>query len=147
MNNNPFVRTIYLYLFALVGLILLIIGSVRFLDMVLKAFIFTQAEEEHRLSYMRPPMFPVGTPTIATESEDGVLESKETITLSTQEKANIDRWIQDYNAWVERRAQVDPITARRHRNASINLSMILIGLPLYFYHWGVIKRETRKKSG
>lgn len=57
------IRTIYLYLFALVGLALLTTGTVRFVDMGL--------------------------------------------------------------------------------DASINLAMILVGLPLYLYHWQIIGRETR----
>jgi len=43
------IRTIYLYIFALLGLVLVIIGGVRFVDMGLKAFVFTKAEEEDKM--------------------------------------------------------------------------------------------------
>ena len=39
-THYPLIRTIYLYLFALLGLALLTIGGVRFVDMGLKAFVF-----------------------------------------------------------------------------------------------------------
>lgn len=42
-------------------------------------------------------------------------------------------------------SNADYITSRRHRDASINLSLILVGLPLYLYHWGLIRRESRGK--
>ena len=45
-EHYPLIRTIYLYLFALVGLALLISGSVRFVNMGLKAFVFTKAEQD-----------------------------------------------------------------------------------------------------
>ena len=48
MGKHSLIRTIYLYLFACLGLVLLTIGGVRFLDMGLKAFVFTKAEQEQR---------------------------------------------------------------------------------------------------
>ena len=42
--------------------------------------------------------------------------------------------------------EVNYVTAKRHRDASLNLSLILIGLPLYLYHWRIIKKETKNKE-
>lgn len=141
MARYPIIRTVYLYLFALVGLTLLIIGSVRFLDMGLRAFIFTKAEEEQRQFYKTPPIV-MSVEEIERLRKEG--EKSEGLTAS--EKAQLDQLISDYKMWQENIEQIDPITARRHRDASINLSMILIGLPLYLYHWSAIKRETKKES-
>jgi len=146
MNHYPLIRTIYLYLFTLVGLALLIIGGVRFVDMGLKAFVFTKAEQEQRILYQTLPYPSLSLEKIA-EVEDEEIEKKEgEITLSQEEKARIDQWIADYNDWKERRSKIDPVTARRHRDASMNLALILIGLPLYLYHWRIIKRETKNKK-
>lgn len=142
--HYPLIRTIYLYLFALLGLVLLTIGSVRFLDMGLKALIFTKAEEEERIMYRQPPMLPVGVDKVAEITENKLLKSKEEIKLSVEEKEAIDNWIVHYNDWQERYKKIDPVTSRRHRDASKNLAMILIGLPLFLYHWSIIKKETKK---
>ncbi len=141
MKHYPLIRTIYLYLFAMLGLILITIGSVRFLDMALKAFIFTKAEEEQRLLYKMPPMPPINIKELEKSEED-----KQEICLSSKEKLYIDQWLEDYKNWKIEKSKVDPITSRRHRDASLNLAMILIGLPLYLYHWGVIKKETKNKE-
>ena len=101
MGKHSLIRTIYLYLFACLGLVLLTIGSVRFLDMGLKAFVFTKAEQEQRYDT---------SPSLSVEPE------------------------------------VSYVTAKRHRDASLNLSLILIGLPLYIYHWRTIKKETKDKK-
>lgn len=136
MQKYPLIRTIYLYLFSLLGLVLITIGGVRFVDMGLKAFVFTKAEEEERLLYNQPPRpYPL---TIPTDIER--LQEKEE--LSLQEKEALRQWLQDYNDWEERRSKIDPITSRRHRDASFNLALMLIGLPLYLYHRSVIKRAT-----
>ena len=134
MEKRSTIRTVYLYLFAVVGLVLLIIGGVRFIDMGLKAFVFTQSDAEQRLYSMQPPMmYPV-------EKLEDIQQEGE---LTEQEKEAIGRWLLDYEQWEEQREAVDPVTANRHRNASINLAMILVGLPIYIYHWGTIKKESR----
>jgi len=138
MNHYPLIRTIYLYLFALLGLVLLTIGGLRFIDMGLKAFVFTKAEEEQRLIYRQPSYLPYPVQQIEElQEKDG---------LSEEEKATVKQWLADYKDWKERRSQIDPVTARRHRDASLNLALILIGLPLYFYHWRIIKKETKNKG-
>ena len=89
MKKHSLVRTIYLYLFTLVGLALLIISGVRFLDMGLKAFIFTKAEEEERLLNKQPLYPPIRVQKIA-EPENEILEPKqEEIKLSQEEKNQI----------------------------------------------------------
>ncbi|NQV00759.1 MAG: hypothetical protein HQ537_01365 [Parcubacteria group bacterium] len=136
-THYPVIRTIYLYLFALVGLTLMVIGLVRFVDMGLKAYVFTKAEDEQRLYDLKPP-----TP----YELERVMEINDSGELSEEQKDVVERWLEDYEEWIEQSEDFDAVTARRHRNASTNLSMILIGLPLFFYHWRIIQRETKKKK-
>lgn len=144
-NHYPLIRTIYLYLFALLGLVLIVIGSVKFLDMGLKAFVFKKAEEEERILYKQPPMIPIGIEKVAEVIDDKNLGFKEKIELSKEEKEKIDNWLVHYNDWREKYSKVDPVISRRYREASFNLAMIIVGLPLYLYHWTLIKRETKNK--
>lgn len=141
MNKHSLIRTIYLYLFSLVGLALLVIGGVRFVDMGLKAFIFTKAEQEERLMYKQPPApYPL-------EKFQGIAESGQTtVSLSEQERTTFDQWLADYKNWQAQRDAIDPVTARRHRDASMNLALILVGLPLYLFHWRIIRRETKQRE-
>lgn len=135
MPKHSLIRTIYLYLFTLLGLVLLTISGIRFLDMGLKAFVFTRAEEQQRLEYARPmTSYPVEK-----------LQSLETSeqSLTEREKEQIRQMIQSFQEWEEQKKQVDPIASQRHRDASSSLAMILIGLPLYLYHWGVIRKESK----
>jgi hypothetical protein len=143
MNHYPLIRTIYLYLFALLGLVLLIIGGVRFVDMGLKAFVFTKAEEEQRLIYKQVPSVPYLVQRVEKSQQE--TEEKKEACLSEEEKAAIEQWLADYKDWQEKRSKIDYVAVKRHREASSNLAMILVGLPLYFYHWRIIKRETKKK--
>ncbi len=138
MRKDSLIRTIYLYLFACLGLVLLAIGGVRFVDMGLKAFIFTRADEEQNLYRIQPPSpaYPFAKMEEAQDDEE----------LTEEERAAIRQWLEEYKAWQEGTSKVDYVAARRHRDASLNLSLILIGLPLYLYHWIIIKRETKNKK-
>jgi len=110
--------------------------------MGLKAFIFTQADEESRIFSKQIPV-----PTISgIENIQQGIEKGKDICLSEEEKVSFERWLIDYNNWKKSMSKIDPITSRRHRDASINLSLILIGLPLYLYHWRIIKKETEEKE-
>lgn len=137
MKNQSFIRTAYLYLFSVVGLTLLVIGVVRFIDMGLKAFVFTQAEQEYEF------MSPAPIYRSVDETEDLLEEGRE---LSDREREELEAVLLNYKNWVERQESVDPLTSRRHRDASNSLAMILVGLPLYFYHWGIIKKESGKSE-
>ncbi len=138
MRKDSLIRTIYLYLFACLGLALLTIGGVRFVDMGLKAFIFTKAEEEQNLYRIQPP-----SPTYPVTKMEKAQDDEE---LTEEERAAIRQWLEDYKAWQEGVSKVDYVAARRHKDASLNLSLILIGLPLYLYHWIIIKKETKNKK-
>jgi len=135
MGKQSAIRTIYLYIFSLLGLVLLIIGGVRIVNMGLKAFVFTQADEQQRIDFLRPPLYQIETLQKISEGE--------LTQLSAEEKTQIKSMIQSYEAWLERSNEVDPLTSRRHKDASISLAMMLIGLPLYIYHWRMTKKESK----
>ncbi len=131
-------RTIYLYFFSALGLVLVIIGAIRFIDMGLKTFIFTQADQQLRYYYSLPPT-PVPLEKISQLS-------KENQGLSEEEKQLLKEFLKEYKEIKEKNEKIDPVVAKRQRDASINLSLIIVGLPLYLYHWRIIKRENKKKK-
>jgi hypothetical protein len=138
LNKHSIIRTIYLYLFALVGLTLLIIGTVKFIDMGLKAYVFTKAEDTERIGqgyYYSVP--------ISVEKLEGYQTSEE---LTEEELASLKNFLQNYKEWQERESKIDYLATKRHREASNNLAMMIVGLPLYLYHWRIIKRETKEKE-
>lgn len=143
MRHYPVIRTIYLYLFALLGLALLTIGGVRFVDMGLKAFVFTKADQERLLLYQRPPSF---YPAPEIEKIQKETKGEKKTCLSEKERSEIDHWLADYEEWKKKKSEINPVAASRDRDASLNLALILIGLPLYLYHWRIIKREADKRE-
>jgi hypothetical protein len=140
MDKHSLIRTVYLYTFALLGLVLMTIGGVRFIDMGLKAFVFKQAEQEQRLYNKMPSIAPIGVERLEKIANDDLAAAP----LTQSEKTQIQQWLNDYKNWQTQSEKIDPVTAQRHRNASTNLALIIVGLPLYLYHWGVIRKESKR---
>ncbi|MCL4392476.1 hypothetical protein M1413_04060 [Patescibacteria group bacterium] len=104
MNNHPLVRKIYLYLFSLIGLVLAVTGLVRLVDLGLRSFVFTAADQYSPY----PATGPAGNGPSAAE-------------------------LQAY--------QDQQTTSNREREASESLAFLIVGIPLYWYHWRIIKKE------
>ncbi|MCK9187178.1 MAG: hypothetical protein PHS16_01415 [Candidatus Colwellbacteria bacterium] len=142
MEKNPFIRTIYLYLFTLVGLVLMVIGSAGLVNLGLRTFVFTKADEDDRAT-MKAPM-PTYAPISVDEAEKAA--EGEAIILTEDEQAAVQRWLSDYADWQSAEESKDYVAARRSREVSQNLAFIIVGLPLYLYHWGLIKKDRIKNE-
>ncbi len=137
MEKISTIKIIYIYLFSAIGLILLIIGCIRFIDMGLKTFLFKEAIKEEVLRYKRPPVdyYPIPV--------EKIEKSKD---FSEQEKKQLKSLAQKYQEWQKEQNQIDYLKAKREKDASISLAMILVGFPLYFYHWYIARRDFKKEK-
>lgn len=107
------IRLLYLYLFSFIGLIVSVIGTIQIVDLGLKIYIFKEAD---RYDYPAMAKFdPSGKEIVLTDKE----KEEQKIIQENETKRN------------------------RQRQVSTALSMILVGLPLYKYHWKLIKRENK----
>lgn len=122
MERKELIRTIYLYLFSLVGLVIVVIGLVNLVDLGLKAFVFTNADQP--ISY---PAYPVK---VASPDAQG-----NAMTPAEEEKYNADQ-----AAAQEKQRQSD-----RERTASNAIAMIIIGAPLFLYHWRIIQKDRKPR--
>lgn len=126
------VRTVYLYLFALLGLVFMSIGGIRLTDLALRTFVFRTADREERHRMAMPPMPP------PVRSVD---VSGQSAALTEADRQMLEQWRTDYERWQEEGSRIDPVRARRDRTAASSLAMILIGLPMYLYHYRRIRAE------
>jgi hypothetical protein len=141
MEKYPLIRKVYLYLFSMVGLVLIIIGTARFVDMGLKTYVFKLAYQQEKLNYDRV----VPVPEFLERKVAAGAGSATTVALTEEEFNQVQYLIDDYKNWQERQDTLNPVLANKHRDASINLSLILVGCPLYLYHWLTIRKELKNK--
>lgn len=116
MNKNSIIRKVYLYTFALLGLVLITIGGVRLITLALKAYIFTKADQYYE--------YPVAKPIVAPEGKTQIAEP---------DKEQIEEF------------QKNQRSSQRQRDAAESLAMIIIGIPLYLYHWNRIKKDQKEE--
>jgi len=112
-EKTKWIKKIYLYSFSMLGLILLIIGSVQIIDIGLKTLIFTKAD-----IVVIPPQ-PIITNTNQKGNEKIIPPNKEE-TIKYQK---------------------NDAKSRNQRQASNAIAMIIVGLPLFLYHWNLAKKE------
>ncbi len=121
MERKELIRTIYLYLFSLIGLVLIIIGSVRLVDLGLKAFIFTKAEE--------PLVYPVYPKSL----RESAMPGEKATALTPEEEEKYRREQEDFESKTKQ--------SNRERTAANSLAMIIVGTPIFLYHWKVIQKK------
>ncbi len=123
MERKELIRTIYLYLFSLVGLVLVVIGLVEFVDLGLKTYVFTKADEV--IVYPSYPLKPMPSSIDEKQSQPTPEE------LAQYEKEQEE----------SQRAQQ---SSQKAQTASSALAMIIIGTPLFLYHWKTIQKDKKE---
>ena len=109
------IRLLYLYLFSFVGLLITVIGMIQLVNLGLKVYVFQGADQYNY--YDTRPVKPDGTQEEMTTEEQ----------MKYEEKMN--------------KQQEEETQRQRKREAANAIAMIVIGVPLYIYHWATIKRE------
>ena len=136
-EHFPIIRTIYLYIFALVGLIIVITGSIRAFTMGLEVFVFKDVDKQTRINYSQPTSVPY---------IEGLKNIQEDGSFTEEEKTAIKEWLADYEEWKTESDGFNYIDGQRQKEAASILANIAVGFPLYLYHWLLIKKETGNKN-
>jgi len=111
------IRLLYLYLFSFVGLLITVIGLIQLINLGMKMYIFKGADVY--TYYEARPLKPVGTPEDMTPEEQKQYEEEQKL------------------------RQEEETVRQRQREASNAIAMIVVGAPLYLYHWKTIKSESK----
>lgn len=160
------IRTVYLYLFALVGLILTIIGGVIIVNNLLKTYIFKSAEMNYNNYYVSQPASidskfaasisadmkdtKAAVEKIKVKEESASTDDKQ---LTEEQLKTLDTWLTDYKNWSEsetKRQEMeskrDYVKESRERDMANALSMIIVGFPIYLIHWFIIVRDIKRNK-
>jgi len=156
MSTKNTIRTIYLYLFSLVGLTLTIIGAVMMVNIFLKTYIFKQANYNNIYSYPEKPPYLLAEYNDIELKKIEAIKNKDTeaqLKLTETQKQQIENWLIDYEAWKvreEKRIKAeetrDYTKEENQRNMATAISMIVIGFPVYLIHWLFITRDLKNNK-
>lgn len=116
--KTPWIKNIYLYLVSFVSLFMIVFSIAGMVNLALRTYIFTKADKNY---YGYPePACPEPAPTKTTDSQ-----VKPTC-ISQEEREKND---------AENRS------AQRQRDMVQYVSMLIVGVPLFAYHWLIIRRK------
>ncbi len=119
-DSKKMIRTFYLYLVTGITIVMILIGSVMLVNTALQTYVFNVG------GYDVFPYYECDQPKFVGEKQ---------IERTEVEKSECNK-----NA--EERSKNQTSNERR-RSVSYAISMLLIALPLYLYHWRVIQKENK----
>jgi hypothetical protein len=131
------IRNVYLYLVTLIGLITFVFGAVGIIDGVLQHYVF---QVDQSSMYSAPATVYPGNLDQCSQSYPDKNDStgKTMIYPTTQQvtdcraaQAAQDKKVNDSNFFM---------------NLSTAIAQIVIGLPLWLFHWGIIQGEYKKRE-
>lgn len=110
-------KLLYLYLFSFIGLLVSVIGAIQIVDLGIKVYVFKGADRYGSYPALTK-IDPLGKEVKLTDEE--IAEQKRIQETETQKQ--------------------------RQRQASTALAMLLVGIPLYKYHWKLISAAGQNKN-
>ena len=129
------IRHVYLYLVTLIGLITFVMGAVGLINNGLQRYVF----QIDQAGMYAQPMYPGYMDQCSSPYPDSKdLQGKVMITPTTQQVIDCRKAQDEQN----KRSN----DANFGRELSISLAQILIGLPIWLFHWGVIQKENRRRD-
>lgn len=130
------IRTIYFYLIALIALMMIVWGTVDLANLGLTTWVFKNAD---RADDWAPPV-----PYMTAQVKMGETAERcaEKCDLTADEKLQIQNWLVDYKSWQDQQGTLK--NSRKQKNAVRDISMLVVSIPLFLWHWRMISKETRE---
>ncbi len=129
------IRNVYLYLVTLIGLVTFIFGAVGMINNVFQNYIFGV---DYDYGYDSPYPRGAGTGCAASYLDVNDPAMKRMIQPTTQEIAECEAKLAEQKQ--QNRAN------RIGSEFSIAIAQLMVGLPIWLFHWAIIQKEYRKKE-
>ncbi len=121
-SKTQLVRSLYLYVVSLIALLMVVFSAADLVNTALKTWVFTKADKAIYYNYSAPCPVEVAKPgTTSTEPS--------TVICKENEKNSQDRF-----------------TAQKQADAVRDLSFFIVGIPLFLFHWRLVKKDKEEKE-
>ncbi|HBO16867.1 MAG: hypothetical protein UR69_C0001G0171 [Candidatus Moranbacteria bacterium GW2011_GWE2_35_2-] len=133
-DKAKLIRTIYLYLASLISLLFVAIGAGRILNTALKYYVFPKAEKGgYSQCDVQPPIYALDKSNLERVATD-------------DQKIQLENLLRDYEQWKKGNSGDECYSQERQKNVVDALTMLIVALPIFGYHWNVIKKEKKKEE-
>lgn len=133
-SKTRLIRTIYLYLAALVSLIFVAVGTGTLVNTALKFYVFPKAEKGgYNRCNNQPPVYNLDKNTFA-----GV--------ATNDQKIQLENLLSDYEQWKNDNTGEECYSQERQNNIVTALTMMIVAIPIFLLHWRIIRKEKAEKD-
>lgn len=140
-SERSVIRPTYFYFVALGSLIMMVVAGGFLINIALKTWVFPQAGKVDEAASKAVPIEitpspeKAGVQSLITCGEKCGLD-KDTIDLAKQ-------WVIDYDVW---QTEVSKPVNNTQRSAAASIPYVVLGIPLFWYHWSVARKESKEKK-
>ncbi|MFA6447805.1 MAG: hypothetical protein WCW31_06185 [Patescibacteria group bacterium] len=120
-RKSTLIKTIYFYLVSLIALLMVVFSTADLINLGLKTWVFPKTNTNYYGMPCASQIYPAPT-------KEGV----------TQPTTNIDYAKQ---CEIDRKNQEDMAIVQNQRDAVRDISMIVVGIPLFLYHWITLRKD------
>ncbi|MBU2235912.1 hypothetical protein KKA01_02525 [Patescibacteria group bacterium] len=140
-GGHTVIRPIYFYLVSLGALLMFVIAGGIMINLVLKTWVFPSASEADRLNQKisSPDIYMI----METNAVQSIVDCAEKCQLETATVTAAENWLTDYQNWEE--VSQGPYNNTQGEAAG-NLPFIMLGIPLFWYHWRTVRKEQEVKN-
>ncbi|MDD5098215.1 MAG: hypothetical protein PHD31_00610 [Candidatus Pacebacteria bacterium] len=135
MKTGKLIKTIYLYVVSLISLIFLAVGIGNFINTSIKSSFFKEAEKRDYSFCNNQPYF---------TSVADINKLKESPAATEDDKQKITTLISEYENWKAQNIGEECYKSERAKRMVDSLTMLLIALPLYLFHWSMARKEKQE---
>lgn len=129
------IRSLYFYFIAFAGLLVAVIGAGGTINIGLNALLKTSTTIDNNGSVSEP---------MRASSDEGAVKSiiacADKCGFTAEDKALANQWLTDSKDFTDRQ---NASTGKTANDLSIYLPLLLVGIPLFWYHFARIRKETQ----
>lgn len=132
------VRSTYFYAASFAALLMFIISGGILVNIGLKAWIIPDSDNSYKnnLRYAVEEPFALSQ----TATVQSIIDCGDKCEIDAETVTQAKSWLVDYQAWE------DVSINRLQRDTAGALPFVLFGIPIFWYHWSVARRESKEKS-
>ena len=139
-QERSVIRPTYFYFVALAALIMMVVAGGFLINLGLKTWVFPSAGEADKLQ--TSSVMPV-TATPEGEAVKSIVSCGSACGLDQETIDLAGRWQTDYDAW---NTAISKNVDNTQRQAATSIPFVLVGIPLFWYHGSVVRKESREKK-
>ncbi|HLD60910.1 MAG TPA: hypothetical protein VJA27_02140 [Patescibacteria group bacterium] len=129
-NKAAVIKNVYLYLVSFVALMMVVFSTADIINIVLRTYVFTKADGFY-YSYPGPDCDPIVAK--GPRPAEAVAPDSQTKKMTPEECAAIEER--------NRKQEMENRSSQRQMNLVRDISFIFVGVPLFIYHWRIVRRK------